>query len=981
MNRLSTTSVCWKKFVLGLPALALAATLPAVASSKIINTFGAASEAAGWTFNNGGEFPGARGSFAIASGADGANQYAQLSYDFTPPSPLPANFNPHYVQTIRVLDTAEAAGATRLRLRAWGGQSGARFYLRWLDSTGQWFQSYSIFANSSEDAQFKTLLLDLRSKSFSWAGAADGVVHFPITKIAIVGDATGLRNSGWLRFDDIELLSEEEASAVEQGSQIVLNRFSAAGEDSQWSFYNGGEFPGARGGISLGSEPATGIPYAQLRYDFTVPSPLPANFNPHYVQASRKLTAAEAAGLNTRIRFKAQKSRPDLNLNLRWVDSAGQTFQQHALGSETLEQTNEGLHELTVDLRASDSHWGGPNDGVTRFPLKSIAFVCDATGFRDTGWARFGDIVFMSEASAPVTTFSASADMDGWRFYNGGEFPGARGSIVQANASANACAQLNYDFTVPSNWTGRFDPHYVEAFRGMPARASGVKLKFTVSRPDVAVRLRYLDSAGQTFQETLSSGFAIDNIPVNTWVERSVSFVPIGLHWGGPNDGVVHFPIKRLSLVLDAPNHRDTGYLKFDDVEIATEEIASVELGTGTLVAPRWGAGTLGERAGVSVHATNDPRGMDAVRAAGFGWVRMDAHWNTIEQVPGVYNFSTFDALVNAAEQRGIWTVAILDYGNVLHTGGAMNPPKSTAELNAYENYCAAIAAHYAGRKVAFEVWNEPDVPGFWGGVPNAYEFSNALSKGIAGVRRGNPGAQVFSGGLSSVHATTYQFLDTQLASGAMTGATGLGVHLYGSGYPELQWGNVIRLKAKAAASTGGNLWCSEWGFSSTDLSPNGHGQDTEGRGAQARMAVRQLFLGWWADLPVVMLYDLLDDGSNPAEPEHNYGLLARDYSEKPAMVAVKKFLAVSKNRTLAGLYRPANLPAGLHMARLDGAGDFVHMVWADEATPDSVLVVGDTRAVAVDMYGNRLSFVRAGGKLTLVIRPGMGPVYVTLPR
>jgi hypothetical protein len=396
------------------------------------------------------------------------------------------------------------------------------------------------------------------------------------------------------------------------------------------------------------------------------------------------------------------------------------------------------------------------------------------------------------------------------------------------------------------------------------------------------------------------------------------------------------------------------------------------------LVAPAWGTGSLQQRSGVNIPFVKDERAMDAIAAAGFGWIRKDAHWDHIETKKGIYNFEAFDALVAAAERRGLWTLAILDYGNKLHTGGAMTPPRTPVALDAFENFCTAIAARYAGRKVAFEVWNEPDVAGFWAGAPNALEFSALLKKGISGVKRGNRDATVITGGLSSLYDVTYKFLNTQLATGSMKGATGMGVHLYGTAFPEKQWGAMMGLKKTAADETGGELWCSEWGFASSDLSPTNDGREPAGRHIQASMAVRQLLMGWWANLPIMVLYDIRDDGSNPAEAMHNYGLLAEDYSEKPAMKAVKTLLSASHGRVLAGLLVPAELPEGVHIARLDGAKDKAYVIWTEESAHECGILI-EANAFVTDMYGNPVRTVRSGNEQFLTVKTGQGPVYVTI--
>ena len=53
---------------------------------------------------------------------------------------------------------------------------------------------------------------------------------------------------------------------------------------------------------------------------------------------------------------------------------------------------------------------------------------------------------------------------------------------------------------------------------------------------------------------------------------------------------------------------------------------------------------------------------------------------------------------------------------------------------------------------------------------------------------------------------------------------------------------------------------------------------------------------------PLIVYYDLRDDGTDPANGEHNFGLLARDYSAKPALHAVRTIASLAKERSLVGI-------------------------------------------------------------------------------
>lgn len=591
-----------------------------------------------------------------------------------------------------------------------------------------------------------------------------------------------------------------------------------------------------------------------------------------------------------------------------------------------------------------------------------------------------------ASATGLVAAFESTSDVSSWSFYNGAEYPGARGAIVSTTSLGRICAELQYDFTPIVGSTAAFDPHYVLAQHAVSdlqaAGATGLHFLLQLSSPDLHLGIRITDTSGQILQYAASGHIPLATRSTLTWRDAAIDLAKPDSHWSGANDGVVHSPIKTIAVLLDATNKRDTGYVRFDNIELvgAPSATPSLVLTSGALVVPGVDLGNLADRAGVNLHFTNNSAVLDLIKAAGFRWVRMDCAWSVIEQIAGKYDFTAFDTLVSAAEARGLSVLAILDYGNALYTGGAMAPPRTPSAIYAYAAYCKATATHYAGRKVTFEIWNEPDVAGFWGGTPSATEYAAVLKAGLTAVKTGNPSARALTGGLSTPYILTYGYCDTLQNLGAMTGAGGWGAHLYTDGPPEERWTDILRLNARIATVMPGQaLWCTEWGYSSTKLglSSTHDGHESLARAAQANRVVRELLVGWWANLPLLVLYDIYDDGNNAQDPEQNFGLLAQDYSEKPAMAAVRTLLNFASGRSVAGLMQYDSAPSGVHVLRLDGTTDTVYIVWAEETAPAFTLLVSDLNATFKSMAGQTLNTTTVSNQLSLVVSPTLGPVFV----
>jgi len=589
-------------------------------------------------------------------------------------------------------------------------------------------------------------------------------------------------------------------------------------------------------------------------------------------------------------------------------------------------------------------------------------------------------------ATGVVSDFQDSSQISNWAFDNGPEYPGAQGSLAATTAYGSSCASLLYDFTPPTNGTGTFNPAYVEATSNvstaLATNATRLRIKFQLSNSLIHGRIRIHDTSGQTLQYTLVGAYPMTNSSTNSWMTAVINLNASSSHWGGSNDGVVHGPIKQIGVVLDATGQRNTGWMRFDDVELLGDvSAANVNLADLTLTAPGSSAGALADRMGVCIHSTSDNRTLDLIKNAGFRWIRNDLFWDATETTAGQYTFTSYDALVTAAESRNLHLLFVLDYGNPLYTGTASAPPITTSATTAYANFCQAAAAHFAGHDVAFEIWNEPDASLFWGGTPNADQYATVLRAGIDAVKRGNAGARVITGGLSATNTITYAYWDELQAQGALVGAGGLGAHLYGTTAPESRWNDIVLTRARlASALPGQDIWCTEWGYSSTSLSANTNGHDAVAQNLQAGKIAREMLVAWWGNLPLEMLYDMHDDGTNLAEPENNFGLINNDYTDKPAIIAARALFKIGNNHTIDGLLTGAALPSDAHVMRLSNTSEKIYIAWVEETAPTVTLQISDRNARVWDMFGKRYPLHTGASTQSITLSVSGGPIFIESP-
>lgn len=307
---------------------------------------------------------------------------------------------------------------------------------------------------------------------------------------------------------------------------------------------------------------------------------------------------------------------------------------------------------------------------------------------------------------------------------------------------------------------------------------------------------------------------------------------------------------------------------------------------------------------GLNIHA---PAGeglalLEPVAAAGIEWVRIDLVWALVQPVRGVWDWSLYDALVDAADTEGLEILAILAYTPPWATDGTplAGVPRDVAE---WEEFCFRAAERYGDRIRYWEIWNEPNLEQFWEGSRNQY-LDRILLPGLAAVdaapgdaRVGGPGlAHLVSGDrdwyrwLSDVLDRAGSRLDFLSHHAYDDEAVGLGDKLDGDtlfGSQPALWDVVppSLLEVLDAAGWGGRpVWLTETGWASDEI----------GEAGQARELGR--FLGDWMAgdrsrswIHKVFLYELIDDPT-PGNPK--FGLLRADGSPKPAASTLAGFVA-----------------------------------------------------------------------------------------
>jgi len=288
---------------------------------------------------------------------------------------------------------------------------------------------------------------------------------------------------------------------------------------------------------------------------------------------------------------------------------------------------------------------------------------------------------------------------------------------------------------------------------------------------------------------------------------------------------------------------------------------------------------TVPDCVGVNIHFTGTEREqVDKIAEGGFRFIRMDFAWTAIEKKKGEYDFKAYDELVDSLATRKIRALFILDYGNPFYDDGAA--PHTDEGRAAFARFAAAGAAHFKGKGVLWEIWNEPN-GGFWRPQANVEDYVKLAKAVYPALKKADPKCTVLAPALAG---WDIGFIENAFKLGLLEATDVVSLHAYGAGKPEdaaIYYGRVRELIGKyARKGKDYPLVSGEWGYSSFN-----RGVSVE---TQADFIARQLLANMLNGCRLSIWYDWRDDGPDPNENEHRFGTVAQDMKPKPAFVAVK---------------------------------------------------------------------------------------------
>lgn len=300
---------------------------------------------------------------------------------------------------------------------------------------------------------------------------------------------------------------------------------------------------------------------------------------------------------------------------------------------------------------------------------------------------------------------------------------------------------------------------------------------------------------------------------------------------------------------------------------------------------------------GVNINFTEaQQQDLDLIKEAGFNIARTDLKWAKIEAQKGTYKWTEYDQLINGLTSRGIRAYLILDYNNYNYLAAhELDAADIPVQIDGFKRFASAAVARYKGKGIIWEIWNEPNLDNFWRPVNNPNDYMRLLKSTVPELRKADPDAIIVAPAVAFV-ANTFSFLETCAQNGLFDYIDAVSVHPYKNATPES--GNLdylydtVRNLIKKYNPDNPNLPIvgGEFGFSTAW---SGITEEIQGN-----YLPRQLLYHKIKNIPFSVIYDLRNDGTDPANVEHNFGILRHDYTKRPAFYNIKSLNTNLKNTT-----------------------------------------------------------------------------------
>ncbi|HEX7009769.1 MAG TPA: beta-galactosidase, partial [Phycisphaeraceae bacterium] len=375
---------------------------------------------------------------------------------------------------------------------------------------------------------------------------------------------------------------------------------------------------------------------------------------------------------------------------------------------------------------------------------------------------------------------------------------------------------------------------------------------------------------------------------------------------------------------------------------------------------------------------------------AGVRWAREGFLWDAIEPAEGQFDWATYDHLVDTCQRYGISVLPVLAYGTTWAAsdpehGGSAAGRTTAPRLDAWRRYVEAVARRYGDRIRVWEVWNEPNSTTFFRpapGMSRADSYAQLLAAAYETLKRVDPEAKVMIGGFTPKHWLPDQphlheatFMEAIYRQQPVPFDI-LGYHPYTAPHTETtnraSVEKYLRLPGpcweamRAHGEEGKPTWMTEMGTPTMSFMSADRAAEYLVVLYVTGMADPRIEKNFW--------YDFRDDGTDPKNKEHHFGLLRHDGAPKPGYLAYYTLTRLLEGAAFVD--RQEHDGAAIH--RFQTPDGQVLVVWAQgDESASLTLETGGSSAQVLGVTGGPVDFEQEAGVLKLTATPS--PTFVIL--
>lgn len=295
---------------------------------------------------------------------------------------------------------------------------------------------------------------------------------------------------------------------------------------------------------------------------------------------------------------------------------------------------------------------------------------------------------------------------------------------------------------------------------------------------------------------------------------------------------------------------------------------------------------------------------LDTLQSIGVQDVRVFVPWIYVEPGNGVYNWSSIDMVIQAAQARNMGVMAELASTPLWAAPSGTIPGAGTPDPATFASFATAVAQRYGTAISAYEIWNEPNYA-LSSDPIDPVAYAALLKAAYPAIKAVDPSATIVAGALGSVVSfggvtmDPVTFVKQMLAAGAANYFDALSFHPYQESLPfssglgvansPLSQLNAIYQLMTQYGDGLKKIWISEFGASTNDVS-----QQT-----QADL-IKNLIDTWQtiAYAGPVFIYTA-QDGVPGAD---GYGIYNADWTPKLAVAVIQQAIAKYSSGLLGGV-------------------------------------------------------------------------------